>query len=125
MVIEGITILYYTLATISLVLVLYQKYNHNIDVCIKKYFYNYDVVSNESPISNSNPGYVLFREHDIENTNDYTNDYTNQNNQNNQNNENNQNNQNNQNNENNQNNNKNNNEIKSIRTKKNVIIDFE
>ena len=47
MIIEGITILYYTLASVSIGAVLCQKYNTEISTFLNKWFYNYDLVNSD------------------------------------------------------------------------------
>ena len=116
MILESISILYYTLATLSIGLVLYKKYNIQIHTCINKWLYNYTPVPNEESDLNLQENltddntYVLFNDlqnnHNI-NENDLEN-YENSVNKN----------------ETNENNiNENNNLF--IKTKKNVVIDFE
>ena len=107
MILESVTILYYTFATISIGIVLYQKYNNKIYSFINKWFYNYESVINEEIDINivnneiNDNTYILFSENS-------------------ENNENNQNNEINQNDENNEENKK-----LMIKTKKNIVIDFE
>jgi hypothetical protein len=121
MILESISILYYSLATLSIGLVLYQKYNIQIHTCINKWLYNYTPVPNEESDLNLNENlnndntYVLF------------NDLQNNHNVNENNLENNENNlENNENSINKNDNNENNiNENLFIKTKKNVVIDFE
>tara|TARA_Y100000591_G_C21261729_1_gene418497 strand:- start:105 stop:476 length:372 start_codon:yes stop_codon:yes gene_type:complete len=123
MILESISILYYTLATLSIGLVLYQKYNIQIHTCINKWLYNYTPVPNEESdlnlqenLNNDNT-YVLFNDlennhnDDNENNND-ENDLQNINNNNV-----------NENDLENNNNDETNNLF--IKTKKNVVIDFE
>ena len=72
MIIEGITILYYTLASISIGAVLCQKYNTEISTFINKWFYNYDLVNSEDNEENDlnlntlledeDDTYILFNE---------------------------------------------------------------
>jgi len=116
MILESISILYYTLATLSIGLVLYQKYNIQIHTCINKWLYNYIPVPNEEPdlnlqenLNNDNT-YVLFN--DLENHHNDENDLQNINNNNV-----------NENDLENNNNDETNNLF--IKTKKNVVIDFE
>lgn len=109
MILESISILYYTLATLSIGLVLYQKYNIQIHTCINKWLYNYTPVPNEESDlnlqenQNNDNTYVLFNDlqnnHNV-NENDLEN-YENSVNKN------------------------DNNENLFIKTKKNVVIDFE
>lgn len=101
MVVETVTILYYSLGAISFCLVLCQKYNEQIQVCINKWIYNYDLVNSDENMEENDLGlnnvlnnpeetYILFNEMTNINTND-------------------------------------DNELSDnkIKTKKNVIIDFE
>ena len=122
MILESVTILYYTLATISIGIVLYQKYNTKIHSFINKWLYNYETVPNQDidlcsiNDSNNDNTYILFNENNTENINKINNNQNNTENiyqiNNNQNN-------------NNQNNQNNNQEIKVLKTKKNIVIDFE
>ena len=95
MIIETLTIFYYSIASLSIGLVLCQTYNTEITQCINKWIYNYEPVNTEdneendlglqNQLNNTEETYILFNEI-------------------------------------------NNNEInnnKNIKTKKNVIIDFE
>ena len=83
MIIEGITILYYTLASISIGAVLCQKYNTEISTFINKWFYNYDLVNSEdsdnieendlnlNTLLEEDNKYVLFKEmNEISNQNE-------------------------------------------------------
>jgi hypothetical protein len=104
MVIETITILYYSIATLSISLVLCQKYNKEISIFINKWVYNYDLVSSNDTndeydlsLNNSDETYILFNEVNENNEVNEVNEV----------------------NENNEVNNTN------IKTKKNVIINFE
>ena len=82
MILETVTIIYYTLATVSIGLVLYKNYNNQIHKYINKYFYNYTQVPNEESDLDlqtnldNDETYVLFSD---ENTNNQ--DYENNNNQ--------------------------------------------
>jgi hypothetical protein len=102
MILESVTILYYTLGTISIGVVLYQKYNNKIHSFINKLFYNYESVPNEEIDLNivnneiNDNIYILFNQNEENNQNDENN--TNQNNEENK---------------------------KMIKTKKNIVIDFE
>ena len=139
MILESVTILYYTLATISIGIVLYQKYNTKIHSFINKYLYNYEIVPNDTidlcNINDSNNDtYILFNDNINQNSkthmnNDYENTNLINNNEHNNNNNNEHTNLINNNehmNNNNENNNENNNqEIKIFKTKKNIVIDFE
>ena len=72
MIIEGITILYYTLASISIGAVLCQKYSTEISTFLNKWFYNYDLVNSEDNEENDlnlntlledeDDTYILFNE---------------------------------------------------------------
>tara|TARA_Y100000589_G_scaffold327244_1_gene368683 strand:+ start:409 stop:738 length:330 start_codon:yes stop_codon:yes gene_type:complete len=109
MIIETLTILYYSIASLSIGLVLCQTYNNQITQFINKWVYNYEPVNteenDENCIEENDLGlynqlnnldqenkYILFNE-----MNEINNNEINNNNNNNQN----------------------------IKTKKNVIIDFE
>ena len=59
-----IAFLYYTLATISILLVLYQKYNVEINIFLNKWFYNYIPLNTEDNTDDNN--YILY-----ENNNKY------------------------------------------------------
>tara|TARA_B100001559_G_scaffold272998_1_gene242278 strand:+ start:113 stop:409 length:297 start_codon:yes stop_codon:yes gene_type:complete len=98
MIIETLTIIYYSIASLSIGLVLCQTYNTEIRQCINKWIYNYEPVNTEendendendlgleNQLNNDNETYILF--------NEINNDEINNN--------------------------------KNIKTKKNVIIDFE
>jgi len=125
MILESVTILYYTLATISIGIVLYQKYNTKIHSFINKWLYNYESVPNEDidlcsiNDSNNDNTYILFNENNNQNNNQNINQINdNQINDNQINN--------NQINDNQINDNQNKNqEIKVLKTKKNIVIDFE
>ena len=118
MVIETITILYYSIATLSISLVLCQKYNKEISVFFNKWVYKYDLVSSndtddgnitnlelDNSLNDSNETYILFNENTNTNTNDINiNDINDTNNTNNTN---------------------TNNTNTNIKTKKNVVINFE
>ncbi len=110
MIIEILTILYYSIASLSIGLVLCQTYNTQITQCINKWIYNYEPVNTDEnddsedndlglrqQLNNPEDTYILFNEMDEINNNE--------------------------NNQNNQINNQINNQ--NIKTKKNVIIDFE
>ena len=110
MIIETLTIFYYSIASLSIGLVLCQTYNTEITQCINKWIYNYEPVNTEdneendlglqNQLNNTEENYILFNEI---NNNEINNNEIN-------------------------NNEINNNEInnnKNIKTKKNVIIDFE
>ena len=112
MVIETITILYYSIATLSISLVLCQKYNKEISVFFNKWIYKYDLVNSndtddgnitnlelDNSLNNSDETYILFNEN-ANNTNINAN--TNANNT-----------------------NINANTNTNIKTKKNVVINFE
>lgn len=72
MIIEGITILYYTLASVSIGAVLCQKYSTEISTFLNKWFYNYDLVNSEDNEENDlnlntlledeDDTYILFNE---------------------------------------------------------------
>ena len=71
MIIEGITILYYTLASVSIGAVLCQKYSTEISTFLNKWFYNYDLVNSDDNEENDlnlntlleeDDTYVLFNE---------------------------------------------------------------
>jgi hypothetical protein len=64
MILEIIAFLYYTLATISILLVLYQKYNVEINIFLNKWFYNYIPLNTEDNTDDNN--YILY-----ENNNKY------------------------------------------------------
>lgn len=64
MILEMIAFLYYTLATISILLVLYQKYNVEINIFLNKWFYNYIPLNTEDNTDDNN--YILY-----ENNNKY------------------------------------------------------
>lgn len=69
MILEMIAFLYYTLATISILLVLYQKYNIEINIFLNKWFYNYIPINTENNDENNddnNDDYILY-----ENNNEY------------------------------------------------------
>lgn len=68
MILEMIAFLYYTLATISILLVLYQKYNVEINIFLNKWFYNYIPVNTE----NTDDNYILY-ENNNQNNNEYEN----------------------------------------------------
>ena len=121
MILESVTILYYTLATISIGIVLYQKYNTKIHSFINKWLYNYESVPNEDidlcsiNDSNNDNTYILFNENNNQNINQINDNQINDNQINN-----------NQINDNQINDNQNKNqEIKVLKTKKNIVIDFE
>ena len=83
MILETVTILYYSLATISIGIVLYQKYNKQIHTYINKWLYNYESVPNEEHdlnLSNNlnDDTYILFS--DENNTTDEINNIENNNN---------------------------------------------
>ena len=103
MIIETLTIFYYSIASLSIGLVLCQKYNTQINQCINKWLYNYEPLNTDDNEEENDLGlyqqlnnieqedkYILFNEMDKINNNEM-----------------------------------NNNEIKNIKTKKNVIINFE
>ena len=67
MILETVTILYYSLATISIGIVLYQKYNKQIHTYINKWLYNYEPVPNTDEYDlnlsnnlNNDSTYILF-----------------------------------------------------------------
>ena len=115
MIIETLTILYYSIATLSIGLVLCQTYNTQITQCINKWIYNYELVNTDDnddnvdnnytnkendlglrqQLNNPEDNYILFNE--MDEINEINNNQINNNQINNQN----------------------------IKTKKNVIIDFE
>ena len=82
MILETVTILYYTLATVSIGLVLYKNYNNQIHKCINKHIFKYTQIPNEESDLDlqtnldNDETYVLFSD---ENTNNQ--DYENNNNQ--------------------------------------------
>ena len=100
MIIETLTIFYYSIASLSIGLVLCQTYNTQITQCINKWIYNYEPVNTEdneendlglqNQLNNTEETYILFNEI---NNNEINNNEINNN--------------------------------KNIKTKKNVIIDFE
>lgn len=98
MILETITIIYYTLATVSIGLVLYKNYNNQIHKYINKYFYNYTQVPNEESDLDlqtnldNDETYILFSDENINNLDNQNNQdnfeintFNNQNNDNNQN----------------------------------------
>ena len=68
MILETIAFLYYTLATISILLVLYQKYNVEINIFLNKWFYNYIPLNTEDNTDDNTDdnNYILY-----ENNNKY------------------------------------------------------
>ena len=126
MIIETLTIFYYSIASLSIGLVLCQTYNIHITKCINKWVYNYEPLNtydnNENDLgvykqlNDTDDSYILFNNET--NNNETNNNETNNNEINN-----------NETNNNEINNNKiNKNKINNnlnIKTKKNVIIDFE
>ena len=100
MIIETLTIIYYSIASLSIGLVLCQTYNTEIRQFINKWIYNYEPVNTEendendlgleNQLNNDKETYILFNEINNDKIN---NDEINNN--------------------------------KNIKTKKNVIIDFE
>ena len=133
MILETVTILYYSLATISIGIVLYQKYNKQIHTYINKWLYNYESVPNEEHdlnLSNNlnDDTYILFSDENNNdnqsNNNDYQNNNTDELNNNTDELNNNTDELNNIENNNNEiNNNENNNNLK-LKTKKNILIEF-
>ena len=114
MILESVTILYYSLATISIGIVLYQKYSTKIHTFINKWLYNYQSVPNEESdlnipdnLNNDNT-YLLFNDY-----NEYNNNQSNNNEIDNNEIDNNE-----------IDNNEYNNNLK-IKTKKNIVIDFK
>jgi hypothetical protein len=75
MILETVTILYYTLATVSIGLVLYKNYNNQIHQCINKHFYKYTQVPNEESDLDlqtnldNDETYILFSDENINNEN--------------------------------------------------------
>ena len=121
MIIETLTIFYYSIASLSIGLVLCQTYNTQITQCINKWLYNYEPVNTDDNDDEENDlglyqqlnnqeqedKYILFNEMNQINNNEINNNEMNNNEINNE---------------------MNNNEInnnKNIKTKKNIIIDFE
>jgi len=116
MIIETLTIFYYSIASLSIGLVLCQTYNTQIYQFINKWIYNYEPVNTDENDEENDLGlyqqlnnieqedkYILFNELNDINNNDINNNDIN-------------------------NNDINNNEInnnKNIKTKKNIVIDFE
>ena len=108
MIIETLTIFYYSIASLSIGLVLCQTYNTQITQCINKWLYNYEPVNTDDNDEEENDlglyqqlnnleqedKYILFNEMNEINNNEINNNEMNNNN-------------------------------KNIKTKKNVIIDFE
>ena len=115
MILESVTILYYSLATISIGIVLYQKYNTNIHTFINKWLYNYQSVPNEEEFDlnvsdnlNNDNTYLLFNDYNESNNNESNNNELNNNELN--------------------NNELNNNELNNnltVKTKKNILIYFK
>ena len=65
MVIETLTIIYYSIASLSIGLVLCQTYKMEINKCINKYIYKYELVEteeNENIENVENEKYILFNE---------------------------------------------------------------
>ena len=65
MVIETLTIIYYSIASLSIGLVLCQTYKMEINKCINKYIYKYELVEteeNENVENVENEKYILFNE---------------------------------------------------------------
>ena len=105
MIIETLTIFYYSIASLSISLVLCQTYNTEIRQFINKWIYNYEPVNTEeneendlgleNQLNNDEETYILFNEinNDKINSNEINSNEINNN--------------------------------KNIKTKKNVIIDFE
>lgn len=79
MILETITIIYYTLATVSIGLVLYKNYNNQIHKYINKYFYNYTQVPNEESDLDlqtnldNDETYILFSDENTNNQNNQDN----------------------------------------------------
>lgn len=66
MVIETLTIIYYSIASLSVGLVLCQTYKNEINKCINKYIYNYELIETEeheeTEETEENEKYILFNE---------------------------------------------------------------
>ena len=79
MILETVTIIYYTLATVSIGLVLYKNYNNQIHKYINKYFYNYTQVPNEESDLDlqtnldNDETYILFSDENTNNLDDQNN----------------------------------------------------
>lgn len=64
MLVESVTILYYSIATVSLGLVLCNKYNTNIKSCFYKIFYNYNIVNTSDSDDDEYISFDTIHEHD-------------------------------------------------------------